>query len=116
MLFRSLLVFILCIPFEIRDEEKERVREIDSLLKYGRSKLLAVVTVCVLVLLILQWSMHIRQLIDSVEWLSLSVPLVVAVMWMFLARPYWPGWIFKLAIDGTMLLPFLLISLRNIVR
>lgn len=107
------LVFVLCIPFEIRDEAKEQQRSVESLMRFGRKKILIATAMLVLFTLGIQTAYLYAGWIDGPAYRSLAIPLLIAAMWMLIAKPFWPGWFFKFAIDGTMLLPWLFLILSR---
>ena len=111
LLARFALVLALCIPFEIRDQLKERNRAVPSLMDYGKnmvflSTILLVAAAALAVLL----ESHIMSKGAGVV-ASLLVPLLLSLVWMFCARADWPRWVFKFGVDGTMGLPWLLLIL-----
>lgn len=109
--FKFSLVFALCVPFEIRDQQRETERDIPSVMRYGRARVVLVA------LSLLAWTtgQHYLQLAAGSStgplFLSHLLPASLAALWLFITRPQWPGWYFKLVVDGTMLLPFLLLIL-----
>ena len=113
---RFTLIFALCVPFEIRDERKELQRGINSLMKFGKQRVvrwtLAAVFFSVL-LLIVYW-LQIRTAITFVKVSALIVTQLIAIYWLLTTRADRPAWFFKGCVDGTLLLPLVFLILFSL--
>lgn len=115
-LSRFVLVFSLCIPFEIRDERKELQRGLSSLMSYGKRRVIGW-TVLFIVLSLIPvvwcWSEG-NATFSSAATAAVILPLVVSVYWLLTTRPDRPAWYFKGFVDGTLLLPLVFLILFSL--
>jgi len=104
-------VFALCVPFEIRDHQREVERNIPSVMKFGRKRVIALALLLVALTVLLQLQHYLNGTLSLPGFLSYLLPLLLSIVWMLVTRPDWPGWYFKGVVDGTMLLPYLFLIL-----
>lgn len=110
-LYKFSLVFALCVPFEIRDQQRESERSIPSVMRYGKGPVVLVALLLLAVTVFQQYVFLAGGASSARQFISHLLPASLAVVWMIITRPHWPGWYFKLVVDGTMLLPFLILIL-----
>ncbi|MFM2207552.1 MAG: hypothetical protein RL213_1527 [Bacteroidota bacterium] len=108
---RFALVFALCVPFEIRDQNREQARNLPSVMQFGRSRVIAAAAVLLLTAATVQLLSFIDDRLPLNAFISLLIPGLTAAVLMLVTRPTWPGWYFKLVVDGVMLLPLVLLIL-----
>ena len=99
-----MLIASLCIPFEIRDEKKERLRNVPTLLSHGLKSVkaiaLSLLTIAMACSLCCWW---LNVFPANVSLAFVSVYLISSI-WILRARSDWPNWYFKFGVDGTMIL------------
>jgi hypothetical protein len=108
---RFVLVFCLCIPFEIRDEQRERAHGFTSFMEYGRKNIFVAGTFMLLVATLLVLLAYQQNMIDQVELISYVFTHTLAFAWIVMAKPTWPDWYFKFWVDGTMLAQFIFLTI-----
>lgn len=106
---RWLFVFALCVPFELRDVEFDRsklVRTIPVVLGEARTKWLGLLAV------LAELAIHQLQFrsnyIDSNKLIVLIVTSIIAAVWIIFYGKLKGKYFYKLLVDGTMILRFLL--------
>lgn len=103
-LFSFVLIASLCVPFEIRDEQKEIKRNVPTLMRYGfkrvRYTTLVVLTV-MSVIIMYAWN---SRILPGPVCLAMVFTLGISASWVLKANSRWPNWYFKLGVDGTMVL------------
>ncbi|MFM7217511.1 MAG: hypothetical protein ACKO1U_05790 [Bacteroidota bacterium] len=118
LLFLQRTVFIscLCIPFEVRDQQKEHNRGVVSLMDYG-NRPVRYFAVCSLLFTTLSMIFgYSRSLFSGDVLIAESVVNGITIIWVLKARASWPKWVFTYLVDGTMALPLLLIILLRLWR
>lgn len=110
-LVRFLFVFSLCIPFEIRDASKEKARGVKSLMDLGMGKVRLIALTTVMMASLVLWIAWNNGFVGPSDWMAHQLCLVIAGYYAMAARPDWPRWIFKAAVDGTMALLLIFIIL-----
>lgn len=113
---RFVFISCLCIPFEIRDENKERGRGVDSLLNYPKNHIQAVATAVSIACIASAFVMWDMGFITAYQLVTDSATLVVTLAWVFFARSGWSPWIFTYLVDGTMFLPVIMFTLLQRCR
>jgi hypothetical protein len=108
---RFALVFALCVPFEIRDQHREQARNLPSVMQFGRKLVIGTALVLLLVAATMQVLSFIGDRLSLNAFISFILPGLTAAVLMLITRPTWPGWYFKLVVDGVMLLPLVLLTL-----
>ena len=107
LLSTSLFVFSLCIPFELRDIEKDKqagMKTISIILGYKWTRIMGVLSVLI--------DMAIHRMIPAISLpsvIALDVASIVSLMWILFQKPGHGIFYYKLYVDGTMLLRFVLI-------
>jgi hypothetical protein len=105
MISRSLFVFALCIPFEIRDVESDLSKNIHTMpVKYGvnKSRIIGVILVFIEILL-----HHMMSPLSPQAIFSLDLSSIVAMIWIITIGRQKGIYYYRLLVDGTMLVRFL---------
>lgn len=101
---RFIFVFILYIPFEIRDMEVDRsenVRTIPAVFGVEKTKMLGVL------LVILEIMVHHFMPVQNIISFALDISSIIALLYIFFKVQDRNGFFYKLFVDGTMILRFL---------
>ena len=103
---RSLFIFALCIPFEIRDIEIDKINNVRTLpVIYGikSSKKLGAMIVITEIFI-----HHLMPVISTLSVLSLDLSSLIALLWIFNKNKKTGIYYYKVLVDGTMMIRFLL--------
>lgn len=101
---RFIFVFILYIPFEIRDmeiDQMENIKTIPSVFGVGRTKILGSL------LVILEIVIHHLMPVSKLAIYALDLSSLIALAYIFVKVQEREGYFYKLFVDGTMILRFL---------
>ncbi|MFM2136105.1 MAG: hypothetical protein RL021_1505 [Bacteroidota bacterium] len=109
--YKFAIVFALCVPFEIRDQKRELARELPTVMQFGRKRVIGAAIVLLMIATMMQLSSFLDGRLSLNTFMSFFIPGLMSAVLMIITRPDWPGWYFKLVVDGTMLLPFLILIL-----
>jgi hypothetical protein len=112
---RFALVFALCIPFEIRDEKKEYIRGMNSIMKLGRKRIVVLTAVAIIISVVLILTLW-RDTNNNLNLFAFVIPQLVSMFWLVHAKPDFPAWYYKGCVDGTMLLPLLFLILFSLCQ
>ncbi len=106
VLCRSLFIFALCIPFEMRDLEKDKISGIGTIaVIYGmkNSKIAGLlIGICAIII-------HHLMPVSFLTMLSLDLAITMAMIWIIFQNIFDGKYFYKIFVDGTMLLLFLLL-------
>lgn len=107
---RSLFIFALCIPFEMRDLEEDKRKGVETIaVVYGRKRtfFLGCLTIAIEMVIhqLMPLSLNTRNALD--------VSSLIALMWMFNTQLNRKWYFYKGLVDGTMLIRFFLIILLS---
>ncbi|MEY4594697.1 MAG: hypothetical protein RIQ47_1107 [Bacteroidota bacterium] len=112
---RFTLVFALCIPFEIRDEKKEYIRGMNSIMKLGRQRIVVLTAVALIISVVFILSLW-SDGNNNIALVAFVIPQLVSMFWLLHAKPDFPAWYYKGCVDGTMLLPLLFLILFSLCQ
>ena len=106
VLCRSLFIFALCIPFEMRDLEKDKKSGIGTIaVIYGikNSKIAGLfIGICAIII-------HHLMPLSFLTMLSLDLAATTAMIWIVMQNVFDGKYFYKIFVDGTMLLLFILL-------
>lgn len=104
LICRFLFIFALCVPFEIRDVEIDRSKNVRTIpVVYGtRLTKHSGIVILLIEMVIHHWmptSMGVK--------IALDLSSVFAIIWILMQKEEMSGYFFKVLVDGTMILRFL---------
>ena len=99
-----ILIASLCIPFEIRDEKKERLRNVPTLLSHGLKKVKVISLSSIAIAMICSLCCWFLNVFPANVSLAFVFVYLISGVWILRARSDWPNWYFKFGVDGTMIL------------
>ena len=102
---RILFMFALCIPFEIRDLEKDKNRNVRTLPVIYGIKITQIVGILIVFLEII--THHLMPLISASLIIALDISSLVALAWIIKNKNSTGKYFYKFLVDGTMLLRFI---------
>ena len=105
VLSRTLFVFALCIPFEIRDIIKDKSKNIRTLPVIHGIKVTKIIGVLIVVLEI--YMHHLMPVISSSSVIALDISSLVALLWIIQRDQTNGVYFYKFLVDGTMLVRFI---------
>jgi len=106
VLSRTLFIFGLCIPFEIRDMEIDKKIGVNTLaVIYGARKTKIIGAIIIMVEILTHFFMP----LSSMNLFILNISSLVALVWIFNQKILDNKYFYKGLVDGTMLLRFLLL-------
>lgn len=107
MASRTLFVFALCIPFEIRDMDKDRRVNVRTLPVLFGVKVTGAIGIISLIIEI--FSHHSMITLTEYSILALDISSIIALLWIFMGIKIRNIYFYKFFVDGTMLVRFLFI-------
>ncbi len=105
VLSRTLFVFALCIPFEIRDIVTDKNKNIRTLPVIHGIKVTKIIGVLIVVLEIFMH--HLMSVISSSSVIALDISSLVALFWIIQRDHTNSVYFYKFMVDGTMLVRFI---------
>ena len=105
VLSRTLFVFALCIPFEIRDIIKDKSKNIRTLPVIHGIIVTKIIGVLIVVLEIFMH--HLMPVISSSSVIALDISSLVALLWIIQRNQINGVYFYKFLVDGTMLVRFI---------
>ncbi len=112
-LCRFIFVFLLYIPFEIRDMEidkREKVKTLPAVFGIGKTRILGVVLVNLEIII------HHLMPIRTLEMYALDLSSLIAFAYIFVKVQHRESYFYKLFVDGTMVLRFLFLYFASYIR
>ena len=104
---RSLFIFALCIPFEIRDVESDKSKNIRTLPVIYGIKTTKIVGALIVILEII--THHLMNFISTPSLIALDISSIVALVWIMRRDKTTGVYFYKFLVDGTMLVRFILL-------
>jgi 4-hydroxybenzoate polyprenyltransferase len=111
---RSLFIFALCIPFEIRDVEADKKNNVKTLPVIYGVRTTGIIGVVIILLEIITHHLMPSGSLSSI--IALDLSSIVALCWIFFQSYATSAYFYKFYIDGTMLVRFffLLIAIHKL--
>lgn len=112
-LCRFIFVFLLYIPFEIRDMEidkRENIKTLPAVFGIGKTRLLGVVMVNLEIII------HHLMPIRTLDMYALDLSSLIALGYIFVKVQNRESYFYKLFVDGTMILRFLFLYFASYIR
>jgi 4-hydroxybenzoate polyprenyltransferase len=106
---RTLFIFALCIPFEMRDADIDRKNNVTTLAVVHGRKTSQLIGVLVIVLEIV--THHFMNGISNGAIIGLDLSSIVALLLIFLQNNKRSGYYYKFIVDGMMILRFIFLGL-----
>lgn len=106
---KTLFIFALCIPFEMRDIEIDRKNNVSTLAVVHGKKYTQIIGVIIILLELL--THHMMNGISANMKLALDLSSIVALIYILFQNSGRSGYYYKFFIDGTMILRFLFLFL-----
>ncbi len=108
MLCRFLFMFALCVPFEIRDMEIDKLYKVKTFpIVLGRSFTIKTGIIFLLLEILLHHSMDLSSKII----VALDLSSVIAITWIIILKKQRGEYFYKLFVDGTMVIRFIFLYL-----
>lgn len=105
VLSRTLFVFALCIPFEIRDIVSDKNKNIRTLPVVHGIKVTKIIGVLIVVLEIFMH--HLMPVISPSSVIALDISSLIALFWIIQRDQIYHVYFYKFLVDGTMLVRFI---------
>ena len=106
VLCRSLFIFALCIPFEIRDYQEDKKRGIVTLVVKHGIKISQQIGIVIIIFEIILHHMISLSLLTAI---SLDISSLIALIWILKKDVLFGKYFYKGIVDGTMLIRFILL-------
>jgi 4-hydroxybenzoate polyprenyltransferase len=106
---KTLFIFVLCIPFEIRDMEIDRKNNVSTLaVAHGRKFTLVIGVIIILFELVTH---HLMNGLSAISIFALDLSSIAALLIILLQNSKRSPYYYKFLVDGTMVLRFLILLL-----